>query len=240
VQVVDTPGLFDTDLRIDNRNIMVELTKSLALVSTKPHAFVFVVSIARITQEELDAFRLVQQTFGNSHLILAFTYGEKLDEDAVTIETAMKDEKNTSLKEMVETVKERYAVFSETTDSRRKKFELKALVENIEQVSKDGPWENKHLAEMAREIEYRIAQKEKEKNLSHEKAIDEVRKEMAVLPQDDENLNKWSKSVKELVAAAIGAVVGGIGGGVLGGPGGAVAGVTAGATVGAARAHFAN
>jgi hypothetical protein len=165
VQVVDTQGLFDTDLRKANQVTLIEITRALALVSAKPHAFVFVVSCARVTQEELDAFEEIKDKFGTSHLVLAFTHGEKLDDDDVTIEALMKDEKNASLKEMVETVKERYVVFSNTTDSKRKKSELKALIENIEQVSKDRPWETEDLAEMERNIKEKIAKKKRKSQM---------------------------------------------------------------------------
>jgi hypothetical protein len=85
LQVVDTPGLFDTS-GCSNFEIQVELTRALALTLCEIHAFVFVLNVSRVTQEEFDAFCIFIGKFGTSHSIVALTHGENLEEEGITVE----------------------------------------------------------------------------------------------------------------------------------------------------------
>ncbi|KAL5015333.1 hypothetical protein ScPMuIL_009603 [Solemya velum] len=74
VQVVDTPGLFDTGM--SNEVVSREIMKCVGLSAPGPHAIVLVVRIGRFTQEESATVRHLRSIFGDEmmrHLIVLFT-----------------------------------------------------------------------------------------------------------------------------------------------------------------------
>lgn len=80
LQVVDTPGLFDTDL--DNETIIKEIIKCIGVVSPGPHALIMVLRIGiRFTEEEVKCLELLRVIFGSEllkYLVLVFTHGDRL------------------------------------------------------------------------------------------------------------------------------------------------------------------
>ncbi|XP_050390886.1 uncharacterized protein LOC126809150 [Patella vulgata] len=85
--VVDTPGLFDT--RDTNDEISKELVRCIALACPGPHAFLFVLSIDRFTQEELDTVDHLRELFGEEvmrHVICVFSCKDSLETKGITLE----------------------------------------------------------------------------------------------------------------------------------------------------------
>ncbi|CAC5383828.1 unnamed protein product [Mytilus coruscus] len=60
IEVVDTPGVMDTH----NRDVVHEVTKSIAYLSPGPHAFLLVMQPNRATKEELGSLKEIQNLFG--------------------------------------------------------------------------------------------------------------------------------------------------------------------------------
>ncbi|XP_070779644.1 GTPase IMAP family member 7-like [Enoplosus armatus] len=80
VAVIDTPGFFETDRK--KEVIVREILKSVKLQEGGPHAFVLVVPIGRMTQEDQDTNALIEAKFGPSvwdYTIVLFTHGDRLD-----------------------------------------------------------------------------------------------------------------------------------------------------------------
>ncbi|XP_072028409.1 GTPase IMAP family member 4-like [Amphiura filiformis] len=80
IQVVDTPGLFDTDKK--PADIKIEILKFLALTAPGPHIILYVVGIGKFTQEEQKTYELVCDILdnkGNDFMIVVFTGGDNLD-----------------------------------------------------------------------------------------------------------------------------------------------------------------
>ncbi|XP_058637977.1 uncharacterized protein LOC131544054 [Onychostoma macrolepis] len=71
VLVVDTPGLYDTNL--SNDEVMQEITKCITLAAPGPHVFLLVLSIGRFTAEGRSIIRLIQEHFGN--VVLSHCHG---------------------------------------------------------------------------------------------------------------------------------------------------------------------
>ncbi|XP_062389311.1 GTPase IMAP family member 9-like, partial [Sardina pilchardus] len=80
ITVIDTPGLFDTEL--GNEEIQRELTNCISLVLPGPHVFLLLIQVGRFTPEERQAVDIIQSTFGENaikYTIVVFTRGDDLD-----------------------------------------------------------------------------------------------------------------------------------------------------------------
>lgn len=51
IVLVDTPGIFDTE--VPNDKTQTEIMKCIGLTAPGPHAFIMVVNLARFTEEEM-------------------------------------------------------------------------------------------------------------------------------------------------------------------------------------------
>lgn len=81
VAVIDTPGLFETDR--SQENIVREILQSVKLREPGPHAFVLVVPIGRMSQEDHDTHKLIEENFGPTvwdYTIVLFTHGDRLND----------------------------------------------------------------------------------------------------------------------------------------------------------------
>lgn len=72
--VVDTPGLFDTNL--SQGETTREIIRCINMSTPGPHAFLLVLRLDRFTQEEIDTFSTLFDLFGeqmSSYAIIVFT-----------------------------------------------------------------------------------------------------------------------------------------------------------------------
>lgn len=86
VQVVDTPGIFD--IAETNEKIQDEICRCVALSSPGPHAFIFVLSFSRFTEEEHASIKHFVKYFGENiyrYAIIIFTCKDQLDESGQTM-----------------------------------------------------------------------------------------------------------------------------------------------------------
>ncbi|OWF39318.1 GTPase IMAP family member 7-like [Mizuhopecten yessoensis] len=82
IQIVDTPGLFDTGM--DNDTVTEEILKCVGITAPGPHAILLVVGINRFTEEEHETVRLLKKAFGDNmmkYLIVVFTRKDDLNRD---------------------------------------------------------------------------------------------------------------------------------------------------------------
>ncbi|XP_058260702.1 GTPase IMAP family member 4-like isoform X2 [Hemibagrus wyckioides] len=79
ISVIDTPGIFDTQL--SNKDVIIEIMNCLTYSSPGPHVFLIVISLAvRFTQEERSTVDEIKKTFQNAdkYTMILFTYKDNL------------------------------------------------------------------------------------------------------------------------------------------------------------------
>ncbi|XP_069101233.1 uncharacterized protein [Argopecten irradians] len=87
IHVVDTPGIFDTD--VDNDETTKEIVKCIGITAPGPHAFILVLRIGRFTQEERDSVEHFIESFGKSvekYMIVLFTGMDSLHDERMTLD----------------------------------------------------------------------------------------------------------------------------------------------------------
>ncbi|XP_062398988.1 GTPase IMAP family member 7-like [Sardina pilchardus] len=132
VQVVDTPGLFDTT--ISNEKIRAEIGRCITMSSPGPHVFLLLISVGRFTKEERDTVKMIQDTFGQysrAYTMVGFTRGEILEDEDCTIEKYIQTGPP-ALKELIEDCGGRYHVFRNR--EKDKGHQISSLLEKIDKM----------------------------------------------------------------------------------------------------------
>lgn len=107
IVLVDTPGIFDTD--VPNDKTQTEIKKCIGITAPGPHAFIMVVNLSRFTEEEMKTIDHFVKYFGETvyqYFIVLFTRKDELDSE------------NTSLKSLLSNVPEKLREFIKKCDER--------------------------------------------------------------------------------------------------------------------------
>ncbi|TRY95723.1 hypothetical protein DNTS_022123 [Danionella cerebrum] len=111
VTVIDTPGVFDTEL--SNEEIVREFGNCISMILPGPHVFLVVLNLGqRFTQEESKSVEIIQETFGEHSLmytIVLFTRGDFLRNKS--IEQCL-GKPGSPLMKLIETCGNRFHVFN--------------------------------------------------------------------------------------------------------------------------------
>ncbi|KAL6483802.1 hypothetical protein MHYP_G00086740 [Metynnis hypsauchen] len=164
VFVVDTPGLFDTDLT--EKAVINRLVECISLSCPGPHVFLLVLSVGRFTEEENQTVKRLQWVFGEEapkYTIILFTGGDQLKKQ--TIEEYLATAGN-ELSQVVEMCGGRYHVFNnENMADRTQVSSLMGKIFNMVSESDGGYYTN----EMYENVERAIQEREEElRNEMHE------------------------------------------------------------------------
>ncbi len=84
VTVIDTPGLFDTEL--SNEEIQREIRHCISMILPGPHVFLLLIPLGRFTKEEETSVKIIQEMFGEKSLIytmVLFTRGDFLKKKTI-------------------------------------------------------------------------------------------------------------------------------------------------------------
>ncbi|GLD71666.1 GTPase IMAP family member 8-like protein [Lates japonicus] len=109
VSVVDTPGLFSSQL--SEEKMKAELEKAVDLSSPGPHVFLLIIQLGRFTEQEQKGLKTLQKLLSpdvSKHTMVLFTYGDRLENN--DIDQFVRDDKN--LKKLLSKCSGQYHVFN--------------------------------------------------------------------------------------------------------------------------------
>ncbi|XP_025083387.1 immune-associated nucleotide-binding protein 10-like [Pomacea canaliculata] len=129
-KVVDIPDF--TNLEVGGDDIRHEIrTLSSSLTHTQYAVLLAVRCDVRYTREEYDIYREFKTLWGKdicSHLIVAFTFGDRQDHNKLDKEL---ETVNPELKSLLNDAGRQYVLFNDMCDSKDKKLQIENLLEKI-------------------------------------------------------------------------------------------------------------
>ncbi|KAK2906546.1 hypothetical protein Q8A67_005531 [Cirrhinus molitorella] len=182
ITVIDTPGLFDTDLT--NEEIQREISNCISMILPGPHVFLLLIPVGRFTQEDAKLVNTIQKTFGENSLMytmVLFTRGDDLKNK--TIEQFL-GKPGSRLNQLIEACGNRFHVFNnKETEDRTQVTDLLQKIDNMVKANGDSYYSCKMFREMERE------KVEKQKNILMEK-VEKLNREKEELMKKHEEEDK--------------------------------------------------
>ncbi|XP_057973100.1 immune-associated nucleotide-binding protein 9-like [Malania oleifera] len=154
VNVIDTPGLFDSS--VESEFVGKEIVRCINLAKDGIHAVLVVFSVrTRFSKEEEAALRSLQMLFGNkivNYMIVVFTGGDELEENDETLEDYLGRECPDSLKEILRLCENRRILFDNKTKDELKNadqvLQLSSLVNRVLTQNGGQPYTDEFFAEV--------------------------------------------------------------------------------------------
>ncbi|XP_060604942.1 GTPase IMAP family member 9-like [Ruditapes philippinarum] len=135
VEVVDTPGLFDTDL--DQLAVHKELLKALVLTTPGFHVIAFVLMKGKFTEEIQKTQDLFFQWFGKDVEKFACIILTDTDSDEDK-ESYIKDDPHPKLAELVQTCNDNVVALNNKNSETKKQDQINKLFEVVEKIKRDN------------------------------------------------------------------------------------------------------
>ncbi|KAL1279388.1 hypothetical protein QQF64_026061, partial [Cirrhinus molitorella] len=201
VTVIDTPGLFDTELT--NKEIQREIKHCISMILPGPHVFIIVLNLGqRFTQEEATAVKIIQETFGENSLMFTmvlFTRGDYLKKK--TIDQYL-GKPGSPLMNLIEVCGNRFHVFNNNeTEDRTQVTDLLEKIDNMLKANGGSFYSCKMFRQMEREIQEQQMKilmdrvREREEVM---KKIEEEKERMKVMMEEErQNQDKERKRREE-------------------------------------------
>ncbi|KAI3941345.1 hypothetical protein MKW92_042939 [Papaver armeniacum] len=186
VNVIDTPGIFDT--AISKENLRQEIVKCMHLTKDGIHGFLLVFSIrTRFSEEEKCAIKYLQEFFGDKivdYMIVVFTGGDELEED-MTLDDYWGQACPQALKEVMNMCNNRVVVFdNKTKDEKVRTEQVNRLMPQVDMVlakNNGKPFTNEIFEEIQRQARLRPANEQHSLNMHklYEMQINKINESIA-------------------------------------------------------------
>ncbi len=150
VTVIDTPGLFDTEL--SNEEIQREIRHCISMILPGPHVFLLLIPLGRFTKEEETSVKIIQEMFGEKSLMytmVLFTRGDSLKKK--TIDQCL-GKPGSPLMKLIEACENRFHVFNNNqTEDRTQVTDLLEKIDNMVKENGGSYYSCKMFRQMERE-----------------------------------------------------------------------------------------
>uniref|UniRef100_A0A671NU77 GTPase IMAP family member 8 n=2 Tax=Sinocyclocheilus anshuiensis TaxID=1608454 RepID=A0A671NU77_9TELE len=192
VTVIDTPGLFDTEL--SNEEIQREIRHCISMILPGPHVFLLLIPLGRFTKHEEASVKIIQETFGEKSLMytmVLFTRGDDLKDK--TIEECL-GKPGSPLMKLIEACGNRYHVFNNNQTGDR--TQVSDLLEKIDAMLKANGgsfYSCKMFSEMEREKQEQQMKILMDRVRERE---EEMKQERETFKHEIEQLKQENKKVK--------------------------------------------
>lgn len=204
VVVVDTPGIFDTE--VSDTDTRQEIARCILLSAPGPHALLLVIPVGRYTPEEHKATERMLAMFGNrakKYMILLFT--RKDDLDGMDFCDYLKDSAK-GIQELIRQFPNRYCVFNnKATGAERvaQREELLALVQRVVRENEGGYYTNKMFqkaeGEIQKQIQVRLEYQRQELEREKRQIIDKYEEEIRTLKDELEREKRKAQMERALM-----------------------------------------
>uniref|UniRef100_A0A672L9N2 GTPase IMAP family member 8 n=1 Tax=Sinocyclocheilus grahami TaxID=75366 RepID=A0A672L9N2_SINGR len=201
VSVIDTPGLFDTEL--SNEEIQREIRHCISMILPGPHVFIIVLNLGqRFTQEEATAVKIIQETFGEKSLmftVVLFARGDDLKDK--TIEQFL-GKPGSPLMKLIEACGNRFHVFNNNQTADR--TQVTDLLQKIDDMVKENGgsfYSCKMFREMEREKQEQqmkiLMDRVREREEEMKKLEEEKERMKMMMEEEQQNQDKVRKRREE-------------------------------------------
>ncbi|KAL0149836.1 hypothetical protein M9458_054884, partial [Cirrhinus mrigala] len=189
ITVIDTPGLFDTELT--KEEIQREITNCISMILPGPHVFLLLIPVGRFTEEEEKSVKIIQETFGENslkYIIVLFTRGDFLKNKIIE---QYLGEPGSTLKNLTEACGNRFLVFNNETGDRTQVTDLLQKIDNMVKANGGSYYLCKMFREMERETQ------ELQKNILMEKVKQLNREKEELMNKHEEEKNRLIMKMEE-------------------------------------------
>ncbi|KAK7896840.1 hypothetical protein WMY93_022165 [Mugilogobius chulae] len=202
VEVVDTPGLFDSTM--SNYEVNEEMLKCISLLAPGPHIFLLVLQIGRFTPEEKETLNLIKTGFGKDaekFTIVLFTRGDDLEDDGMTLEDYVNIKCDDSCRKLISDCGDRYHLFNnKEKNTERKNIQVKELIKKIDDVVKangGGCYTSEMLLEAEAAIQKETQRLLKEQELELRREMEQMEEKYKMEKQEIQlRMEKQSKEIE--------------------------------------------
>uniref|UniRef100_A0A3B1JPC0 GTPase IMAP family member 8 n=1 Tax=Astyanax mexicanus TaxID=7994 RepID=A0A3B1JPC0_ASTMX len=167
VAVIDTPGLFNASMSVEE--VHQEIVKCISISAPGPHAFIIVLSVGRVSKEDVEMLDTIKTLFGPKAAmfsIVLFTRGDDLEDQTLNeyVENCTIEEKQdrtqvsellTLIEEMIDlNISSRFftnSMFQEAEMSMKRRFE--EILKEKEIIAKMKTKYNQAMEQMKKRLE---------------------------------------------------------------------------------------
>ncbi|XP_051978622.1 putative autophagy-related protein 11 [Xyrauchen texanus] len=200
IAVIDTPGLFDTEL--SNEDIQREITNCISMILPGPHVFIIVLNLGqRFTQEEANSVKIIQEMFGKNSLMytmILFTRGDYLKNKNIG---ECLGKPGSPLMKLIEECGNRFHVFNNNeTSDRTQVSDLLEKIDTMVKANGDSYYSCKMFRDMEREQHRKqIEQLKREKEELMTKHEEEKKRMKMMMEEEIQNYSKEMKIREEQI-----------------------------------------
>ncbi|XP_046563333.1 GTPase IMAP family member 9-like isoform X2 [Haliotis rubra] len=177
VEIIDTPGLFDTGM--SNADITREVVKCIGMTAPGPHAFVMVVRIDRFTKEEQDTVEHFKNVFGKGmmkYLMILFTRKDDLDYCGKTIEKYLENVPQ-MLRDLLKSCGNRYIAFNNRASPEERNETVQRFLDMVDRIHSNNSGEV-YTSDMYKEAEKVMLKREEQLRQEHEAEVNKEKRKI--------------------------------------------------------------